>query len=189
VQRRRYKKETKMSKITVPFNQYARETVAALQDPGLLLTGAGADGVPNTMAIGWGIMGVIWGKPMFVVLVRPSRFTYSLIEECGDFTVNVVPPAMRQVVEYCGTRSGRDVDKFAEQPITGEPAQTVNSPVIAESAIVYECQVVHTNDVNPDGLVKEIVDSAYAKGDFHRLYYGEIMKVQADPAKAAKLSG
>ena len=92
---------------------YLNETLDVLGKPGLLLVSTDADGKPNAMTIGWGTVGIIWGKPIFVVLVRPSRYTYGLMEQTEDFTVNVPSAELREAVAFCGSKSGRDYDKFA----------------------------------------------------------------------------
>ena len=113
-----------------------------------------------------------------VVLVRPSRYTYQFVEESGMFTVNVPTPEMRSYVTLCGTKSGRDVDKLAK--VETSIGQTINGVVIDECPLVYECRVVHTNDVLPDTLLPEVLRRAYPEGDLHRLYYGHILGTFAD---------
>src|SRR6056297_3293056 len=69
----------------------------------------------NTMTIGWGSIGFIWGRPMFTVLVRHSRYTHNLIENTDQFTVSVpLNGQLKKETDYCGSHSGRDVDKFKE---------------------------------------------------------------------------
>jgi len=167
-------------KIEIPFDSRIQETLAALADPGLLLVTQGKDGKPNAMTIGWGTVGTVWGQPMFVVLVRPSRYSYGLLEENGDFTVNVMPDAMEDVILYCGTVSGRDADKFADKGLAPMPAVEVNAPIIAESRIAYECRTVGTTDLLPEGLEEAIRQSAYPKDDYHRVYFGKILCTRAD---------
>jgi flavin reductase (DIM6/NTAB) family NADH-FMN oxidoreductase RutF len=133
------------------------------------------------MTIGWGTIGIIWGKPIFVVLVRPSRYTHGLIEQMEDFTVNVPAADMADVVAFCGSASGRDHDKFAEKGLIAVPGRKVKSPIIDQCVIHYECKVVHKNDVLKDNLASEIISSAYPRGDFHTIYYGEILSVYASP--------
>ncbi len=112
------------------------------------------------------------------MLVRPSRFTYKLIEETGEFTVNVVPPKLKEVVQYCGTVSGRDYDKFKEKKLTAIPSKKVKTPIIKECILHFECRVVSKNDLIPSELEKSIINTFYAKGDFHRVYFGEILACQ-----------
>lgn len=160
---------------------YLQETLALLSSPGLFLVTAGADGKPNAMTIGWGMIGVIWSKPIFTVLVRPSRYTYKLLEESDSFTVCVPSRALHEAVNLCGTRSGRDCDKFQECDLTILPSTRVTAPGIAGCPVVYECQIVHTNDVIPANLTGKIQARAYPGGNFHRIYYGEILSVRGLP--------
>ena len=177
-----------MGKADIAHTDYVDEMLDLLQDPGLLLASADAAGKPNAMAIGWGTIGIIWGKPMYCVLVRPSRFTFGLIEETNDFTVNVPYPEMSDIVAYCGTVSGRDHDKFAEKGLTATPGRKVKSPIIEECAVHYECQVVHKNKVIPRELTRGILERAYPNGDFHTVYFGEVVAVYADEDAAERLA-
>ncbi|HIE50729.1 MAG TPA: flavin reductase family protein [Armatimonadetes bacterium] len=178
-----------MAKRDVHYTEYFAETMQVLTSDGLLLVSVDRDGKPNAMTIGWATIGSIWGKPLFLVLVRPSRYTYGLIEATGDFTVNVPPKELAEVCAYCGTVSGRDYDKFAEKGLTATPSRRVNSPIIAECVIHYECRVVHKNDIVPAALVPEITASSYPAGDFHRVYFGEILAVYADEDARERISG
>ena len=127
----------------------------------------------NTMTIGWATPGIIWGLPIMTVLVRPSRYTYSFIEESGVFTVNVPTAEMRDFVQLCGTRSGRELDKLAQ--VATSMARNLNCVTIDPCPVVYECRVVHWNDVQPGNLTPEVRAGSYPKGDFHRLYFGQIV--------------
>ncbi len=169
-----------MAKVEVSYTDYLKETNKMLGHGGLLLASADAQGNPNVMTIGWGTVGIIWRKPIFIVLVRPSRYTYDLIEITGDFTVNVPTPELAEKVLYFGTVSGRDQDKFKVQGLTATPGKKIKSPIVEECAIHYECRVVHKNDVIADELTEEIRNSAYRQGNFHRIYFGEILAVYAD---------
>jgi len=169
-----------MAKQEIEYAILFRETLRKLTNPGLLLQSLDEAGKANPMTIGWGTPGVIWGRPMFLVLVRPSRYTYACIEHTGDFTVNVPPAAMDDFVAFCGSASGRDHDKLAEKGMTASPSLKVESPIIEECVIHYECRVVHKNDVIPAELKGNITDTFYSSGDFHRVYFGEILATRAD---------
>jgi len=177
-----------MAKIEAKYTDYLQETIDVMGHGGILLAAQDTEGKPNAMTIGWGTIGIIWGKPIFIVLVRPSRYTYALIEDIDDFTVNVPPPGLKDEVLFCGTVSGRDHDKFAEKNLTALPGKRVKSPIIEECVIHYECKVVHKNDVIPDELAKEIRSGSYPSGDFHRLYFGEILAVYADDDALERLA-
>jgi|YelNatPaOPRAMG01_1025707.scaffolds.fasta_scaffold13125_3 flavin reductase (DIM6/NTAB) family NADH-FMN oxidoreductase RutF len=168
-----------MNKSAIQTFELWPETMEALTRAGLLLNTADTTGKANTMTIGWLTGGVIWSRPVLIVLVRPSRFTYSRLEQVPEFTVNVLPPASAAALEHCGTVSGRDHDKFAETGLTLAPAQKVRVPVIKQAVVNYECRVVHRNDVIPANLADEIKARAYQTGDFHRVYFGEVLAAYA----------
>jgi flavin reductase (DIM6/NTAB) family NADH-FMN oxidoreductase RutF len=168
-----------MEYIEVPYTTHIADTLAALNKPGALLVAQGKDGYLNAMTIGWGTIGTIWGKPIFTVMVRPSRFTYRLMEEGSDFTVCVPSDEMRPVADFCGSKSGRSHDKFAELKLEKLPSLHILVPGIVGSSVVYECRSVQATDIQPDRLAADIRQTCYPKGDFHRVYYGEILAVRA----------
>ena len=164
-----------MSKKIADYRDHMEETMKALDEDRVLLVTQGKSGPPNVMAIGWGMIGIVWRRPIFTVLVRPSRYTYPRMEEGMDFTVNIVPSEMKEVVQFCGTVSGRDHDKFKEKGMTALPSTKVTSPLIKEAILHFECRVVGKIDLVPGEIEKIIVKQLYPKGDFHRVYFGEIV--------------
>jgi len=169
-----------MAKQVIDFREGLSETIKAFDEDRVLLVGQGKQGPPNAMAIGWGQVGIIWRKPIFTVLVRPSRYTYKLMEESGTFTVNIVPPQLKEVVQYCGTVSGRDRDKLKEKGLNAVPSSKVNTPILREATLHFECQILYKNDLIPSELAPPIGPALYPKGDFHRLYFGEILACQKE---------
>ncbi len=167
-----------MTYTNVPYTAYLNDTLRILRNPGLLLVAA-ADGKANAMTIGWGMVGPVWGKTIMLVMVRPSRYTYNLMEQSDSFTVCVPAPAMRQAVAYCGQYSGRDGDKLEACHLSLLPSTQVTAPGIAGCPVIYECRIVHKNDVVPPTLAQDI--TAYPRGDYHRMYSGEILAVRALP--------
>ena len=164
-----------MHRESVPYDHQLSKTLAALADPGLLLAATSRNGRSNAMTIGWGSVGIIWGLPVFIVLVRPSRFTYGIIEEAGEFTVNVPSPDLRRAVAICGSRSARDMDNFAELGLTVTPGQHVSTVTIDACPMVYECRSLHHNDVIPANLDASAEARFYGGKDYHRVYFGEIL--------------
>lgn len=170
-----------MAKRIVDFRECQVETIKAYDEMRVLLVGQGHKGSPNVMAIGWGSMGIIWRRPVFTVYVRPSRYTHSLIEESGEFTVNILPPGMEEVTTYCGSVSGRDVNKFEVKGLTPIPSSRLKTPIIKECIIHFECRVIYRNYLDPAELDKPILTEIYGKTtDFHRIYFGEILACQRD---------
>ncbi|MEA3408670.1 MAG: flavin reductase family protein [Chloroflexota bacterium] len=163
-----------MERKAVGYDYKLNETLALLADPGLLLASTKRSGESNVMTIGWGTVGIVWSKPVFIVLVRPSRYTYEFIEDSGVFTVNVPTEDLRGWVTICGTWSGRDIDKFSAYEMSTSPAKTVETVTIDACPLVYECEVVHYHDLVPAHLAPEIEVGSYGGSDYHRVYYGEI---------------
>lgn len=131
----------------------------------LIVTRDGA-GKPNAMTAGWLQLGGLWGKPVLTIAVRPERYTYDLLNNWGEFTVNVPGKELNEALEICGEVSGRDVDKFAKCGMTATPGRMVAVPSIEEAPIVYECKVILTAQSEPITT--------------HRLYFGEIVTAYAD---------
>lgn len=169
-----------MPKVDADLMDVWPRTMRALEHEGALLVAAGADGRANPMTIGWAAAGNVWGKRILLVLVRPSRYTFGLLEQSGDFTVNVLPPERAEDAKRCGSVSGRDHDKLRECGLTAVPARHVRAPILAEAIIHIECRVVHKNDVIPAELAPSIQSACYPQGDFHRIYYGEVLAVTAE---------
>lgn len=169
-----------MARTEIPFTSHFELFCTKLSSSGSLLVSLDEEGEPNAMTIGWGLLGIVWRRPLCAVLVRPSRYTYGCLEATGDFTVNVPPVELAEQVLFCGTESGRDHDKFAECGFTATESSKVRSPGIEQCLVTYECNVVQKNDVVPENFIPEISQTLYAEGDFHRVYYGEVLAIHAD---------
>ena len=168
-----------MTMSSISFTEHYAAVMETMTKRGLLLCAYDAKGKPNAMTIGWGAVGSIWGIPVWMVLVRPSRYTFECIEHTGCFTVNAPTEDMSSACAMCGSRSGRDEDKLAAAGLASHKAQHVLAPIIEHCPVVYECQVVHSNDVLPSKLSDEILSGAYVNGDYHRVYYGKILNAMA----------
>jgi len=169
-----------MAKKEIHYSDHLDKTLELMADYGILIVSNDPEGKANPMTIGWGTVGWIWGRPVFLILVRHSRYTYSCLEHTGDFTVNVAPPALKAAVAHCGTVSGRDDDKVASQGLTLLPAKTVSSPLIEQCVLHYECKIIHKHDMDSETLAREIIPEFYPTGDFHRVYYGQILRTLAE---------
>lgn len=158
---------------------YAGEICKALPK-GILLT-TKRDGQVNTMTIGWGHIGIEWGKPIFVAYVRHSRYTREMIDGSGEFTVNVPWGELdSKILGFCGTKSGHDVDKIQAMGLTLVDSDKVSVPGIKELPLTLECKVLYKLKQEASGMPQEIQDRYYpadADGnqDFHYAYYAEIV--------------
>ena len=157
---------------------YAGRIMEAI-DTGILMTTA-AEGEKDTMVIGWGHIGVIWGRPVFVAYVRESRHTKSLVDKNGEFTINApLAPIDKNIIAVCGTKSGRDIDKFAELGLETEEGMTVSVPGIRQLPLTVECKVIYRQDQDSSLLHPDVVERYYKpgtrnEGDYHTMYFGEI---------------
>ena len=177
-----------MPRQKIEYTQYFEQVMRTMTARGLLVGSYDAAGKGNLMTIGWGALGALWGLPLWMVLVRPSRYTYRCIEHSGCFSVNVPTEAMAGACGICGSKSGRDMDKFAECKLTLEKATSVLAPTVKECPIVYECRVIHSNDILPSKLAEEVLRGAYVDGDYHRIYFGQVLHLTADPNAAQLLA-
>ena len=157
---------------------YAEEILKGVEKGALLTTRAGDE--VNTMTIGWGHLGIEWSRPIFVAYVRQSRHTKGLLDKGAEFTVNIpVGSVDKKILGLCGTKSGRDMDKFQELGLTQVPGQTVSVPAIAELPLTLECKVIYRQDQDLSALKDEYREHSYPAGtaeenNFHTAYYGEI---------------
>lgn len=158
----------------IHYEQYASQFLTQLPRGAFLTVKAGEK--INTMTIGWGSIGYIWQKPIMMVMVRQSRYTYQLMEEAVDFSVSLpVQGELKQNLAIAGSKSGRDIDKFKECKLTAKNGRKIASPVIGECNLVYECRPVFKQIMEADQLSPDIREKFYASNDMHVIYYAEIL--------------
>ena len=114
---------------------------------------------PNIITVAWA--GTVCSSPAMVsISVRKERYSYGILKESGEFVINLATKELVRALDYCGVRSGRDVDKFREMHLTELPSRTVQAPGILESPVNIECRVT---EVKPLGS--------------HDLFLGEVTNV------------
>jgi flavin reductase (DIM6/NTAB) family NADH-FMN oxidoreductase RutF len=134
----------------------------------------GGKGQTNVMTIGWGLLGILWRKPVLMVAVRNTRFTFGLIEAADSFTVSVPTGDLKRELNLCGTKSGQEIDKFKESTLATLKGKKVSSPVLNIPGYHFECRMLYKNPMDPKIMAKDL-ESLYPKKDYHTLYFGEIM--------------
>lgn len=160
----------------IKFTDMSKELLEQLQK-GAFLTVKNGEKV-NTMTIAWGSLGYMWNKPVFTAMVRESRYTHDVIENAKDFTVSLpLNGQMKNELSICGTKSGRNMDKFKECGLNLRHDEDMESPVIDNCDLHIECKIVYKQQMNDENLDGNVKERAYASGDFHTLYYGEIVKI------------
>lgn len=162
----------------ISYNEYANEITEVLSKGAFLTTEI--DSKVNTMTIAWGSIGFMWGKPVFMAMIRPSRFSYEAIEKTRQFTVSIPFKDMSKALGICGAKSGRNTDKLAAADLTIAPGKKISTPVIANCGLHYECKVIYQQEMIPALLDKDQQDKWYKTGDYHTLFFGEILTTYVD---------
>jgi flavin reductase (DIM6/NTAB) family NADH-FMN oxidoreductase RutF len=130
--------------------------------PVVLVTCVDSNGKPNIITLAWA--GIVCSDPPTLGLgIRPQRYSYKLIEDSGEFTVNIPTKDILKETDFCGMVSGRNVDKFSEAGLTPEPAEKVKPPLIQECPVNIEC------------IVKKKIPIGA-----HHLFLGEVVRVHID---------
>ena len=156
------------------FSKVIGALYRATEGNGVLLTSMGKDGRSNVMTIGWGLYGRSYhGRPVVAVAVRPARYTFALLDAVEEFVLAVPTEDMADVVAFCGTKSGREYDKFAETNLTGVPSVRVGPMSIAECPINIECRIYHKERpphymLTPEHREKPVEEQ-------HTIYFAEVL--------------
>lgn len=116
----------------------------------------------NLITISW-VGTICTNPPMCYISVRPERHSYDIIKKSGEFVINLTNEAMAFATDWCGVKSGKDFNKFAEMKLTAKKGEKVNAPIVKESPLCIECKV------------KEIIPLGS-----HDMFIAEVVNVQAD---------
>lgn len=160
--------------------EYAPQILRALKK-GILLTVKDGEEL-NTMTIGWGHLGIEWSTPTFVAYVRGCRHTKPMLDRCCEFTVNIpLEEPDRNILKVCGTKSGRDMDKFRELGLTPEEPEVISVPGIRQFPLTLECRVIYRQQQEPGCVLDDHIFTHYqhpcpdVEQDYHTAYYGQIV--------------
>ena len=138
-----------------------------------MLITAGSKKAFNTMTASWGGMGVLWAKKVCFCVVRPGRHTYRFIEAGRLFTLSFFDESFRDALTFCGSHSGRDVDKVRQTGLT--PVFANGGVYFAEARLVFACKKIYYQDIDPAHFLDPSMDKGfYPLKDYHRMYVGEI---------------
>lgn len=146
--------------------------------PVVLVSCADGRGRDNILTVAWA--GTICSNPpMLSISVRPERYSYAMIEETGEFVVNLTTKKLAYATDYCGVRSGRDVDKWKEMHLTRERADVVGAPLVGESPVNIECRVTEKRNLGSHVLFQAEVVSVHVE----EAYLDEKQKFHLEDAK------
>jgi len=127
----------------------------------------------NTMTASWGALGIIWNKPVAFIFIRPTRHTFSFAEENQIFTLSFFSKDYKNILNFCGTKSGREVNKIDSTGLI--PLEAENGAVYFEQArMVMNCKKIYFQDINPEHFLFPDIQKNYPLNDYHRMYIGEI---------------
>ena len=158
-----------------PFD-YA-ETITKALKPGILLNTNGEKF--NSMVIGWGHLGILWGMETFVVYVRQSRYTKQQLDRTKEFTISVPLEGKLspEIIRIFGAQSGRDYNKA--DYVTLEEPEYIHTPGIREYPLTLECEVLYQQDQILNDIPQEVIGKYYAHEEdadnFHTVYVGKIV--------------
>ena len=130
--------------------------------PAVMVSVTDGKGKDNIITVAWAGT-VCTNPPMVSISVRPERFSYQMIRDTGEFVINLTTEELAFAADYCGVKSGKDVDKFREMGLTREKADIIKAPMIKESPVSIECKV------------KEIKELGS-----HHMFIAEVVAVHAD---------
>lgn len=141
-----------------------------------MLITAAKEGKSNTMTASWGGLGVMWGKKVAYVVIRPQRYTKEFIDVAESFSLSFLPEKFRKELSYLGSVSGRDEDKIAKAGLSLTYQEEV--PYFDESELVLICKKLFVQEFKDESFLdKSILDTWYKAGDNHYLYIAEIIDV------------
>lgn len=144
-----------------------------------MLVTAGTPEKFNMMTASWGGTGILWGKPVAFIFIRPERYTYEFIEKGDTLTLSFLGEAHRDIHKICGSQSGRDIDKVAVSGL--KPYVTENGNIAYEQArLILECKKLYADFIDADNFVDKLLISRWygeGHGGFHKMYILEIQNV------------
>ena len=147
---------------------------AKIGDEWALLT-AGTTSGYNTMTVSWGGMGVLWGKDVVTVYVRPQRYTKEFVDREEYFTLAFFGEEQRKALTLCGSKSGREVDKVKECGFTVAQAEC-GAPYFEEAELVLVCRKRYAQEMDPQAIPQDAKDRFYPEKDYHTMYIGEVVE-------------
>ena len=129
----------------------------------------------NTMTASWGGVGIMWGKPCATAYIRPQRYTKEFMDREDYFTLSFLPQQYRKELSFCGSKSGRDVEKFAACGLTAQFA-ACGAPYVEEAELVLVCKKLYVQPLRPECVVDHAAVDHWYQDDYHWMYLGEIVE-------------
>lgn len=144
-----------------------------------MLIAAGNDKNHNMMTASWGNLGVLWGKNVATVYIRPSRYTMEFVEKEEYFSLCFFGKR-KEVHSICGTKTGRKIDKTKATGLTPISDNEGKCVFFREAELVFICKKLYVEDIKPEHFLDAGINACYKEGDYHKLIIGEIVKTLKD---------
>lgn len=157
-------------------NDMLKESVFSLiGDRWMLVAATDKSGRTNAMTASWGGMGVLWGKKVAFVFIRPQRYTKRFVDEAAKFTLSFFDDSYKKMLGYMGKVSGKDEDKIAKSGLTVTDRN--GAPVFKEASLTLVCKKMYRDTLKKENLIdKSIIEKWYPQKDYHDVYVAEIVE-------------
>lgn len=155
-------------------NDMLKESVFSLiGDRWMLVAATDKSGRTNAMTASWGGMGVLWGKKVAFVFIRPQRYTKQFVDEAQRFSLSFFDDSYKKMLGYMGKVSGKDEDKIAKSGLTVTDRN--GAPVFKEASMTLICRKLYRQTLEKDCFIETgEIDKWYPSSDFHDMYVAEI---------------
>ncbi len=141
-----------------------------------MLVTAGDERKYNMMTASWGGIGVMWGKNVSITVIRPQRYTLEFVDEKEYYSLSFFDEKDKPALNYCGSHSGREVNKEKETGLT--PVFDAEAPYFSQAKLVLICRKLHKQKLDPSGFIDKTIDAQwYPQKDYHECFVGEIVGV------------
>ncbi len=163
-----------MAFMTIDPKKLETNFFQAIDDQWMLIT-AGNEEKLNTMTASWGGIGILWNKNVTYTFIRESRYTREFVDNNEYFSLSFFGSDMMKALSFCGSHSGRDVDKIKETGLV--PLYNAPAPYFEQAELVLVCKKLYCQKIEKDCILDPaITEKCYPKGDWHYTYIGEIVK-------------
>lgn len=157
-------------------NDMLKESVFSLiGDRWMLVAATDKSGKTNAMTASWGGMGVLWGKKVAFVFIRPQRYTKRFVDEADKFTLSFFDDSYKNMLGYMGKVSGKDEDKMAKSGLTVTDRN--GAPVFKEASLTLVCRKMYRDTLKEENFIdKSNIEKWYPQKDYHDVYVAEIVE-------------
>jgi flavin reductase (DIM6/NTAB) family NADH-FMN oxidoreductase RutF len=162
------------------IREFPGSPAARIGDEWMLITAGNlreGKGNWNTMTASWGGLGVLWGRNVAFMFIRPTRHTFEFARTASLFTLSFFDKTYRKALGICGDRSGRDTNKAAETgltPLVFETGKAAGGIGFREASEIVVCRKLYTHDFDPAGFLDPSIEGNYPERDYHRMFIGEV---------------